>query len=67
LARAPWFEYDDAEKQAPAGAAKPAGLDSVAAKGVKVGQMPLPENAPVAPTNVKKLSPNGAVVREGKM
>jgi len=61
----PWFEYYDAERRALEGAAKLAGIDSLAPKGAKLGKMPLPENEPVEPALVRKLSPHGAVVREG--
>jgi hypothetical protein len=61
----PWFDCYDADRQTLEGAGKLAGLDSVASKGAKLEQEPLPENEPVAPTNVRKLSPQGAVVREG--
>lgn len=63
----PWFEYYDADRKALAGAPKLAKLESVAAKTVKLGKGSLPGNEPVSPANVKRLSPHGAVVREGKM
>lgn len=58
----PWFEHYN--ETALDGAAKLRGLDSVAAKGVKLGQKPLPENEPVVP---KKVVVSGkGVVAEGK-
>lgn len=63
----PWFEYYDSDRKALAGAPRLAGVDSVAAKAIKSGKGVLPGNEPVSPTNVRKLSPHGAVVREGKM
>jgi len=60
----PWFEYYDEKSTALPGSQSLAGLDSVAAKGIKKGKNPLPENEHIAPAHIKKLGP--AMVREGK-
>ncbi len=60
----PWFEYYAENATALPGSQTLAGLDSVAAKGVKKGDTLLPENDPVEPVHVKKLG--AAVVREGE-
>lgn len=60
----PWFEYYDENTPALSGKHKLASLDSVAATGIKNGEIPLPENEAVNPTNVKSLS--AYEVREGK-
>jgi hypothetical protein len=59
----PWFDYYAADLTALKGSQKLAGLDSVAAKGVKKGESALPENAPV--TGEKVLSPKKSMLREG--
>lgn len=51
----PWFDYYDEKQSALAGADKLAQLDSVAAKGVKKGEQPLPNNEAVNPPVVVKL------------
>ena len=61
----PWFEYYDAELKALEGSSKLRWLDSVAVLGVKKGQKPLPENEPVKPTKIKKISGKHSLVREG--
>ena len=61
----PWFHYYDHELTALQGASKLAGMKSVAAKGKRTRQHPLPDNDPITPTNVRHLSPHGSVVREG--
>ena len=61
----PWFEYYDADRKALAGAGKLLGLDSVAAKKVKLGKGVLEGNEPLSPTNVKMVSAGGTTVREG--
>ena len=48
----PWFDYYGADLVALKGAKQLAGLDSVAAKGIKQGQTPLPENDPVKAEHV---------------
>ena len=50
----PWFEYYDDKHTAVGSAPKLAGLDSVAAKGIKLGQKPLPDNNPITPTKILK-------------
>lgn len=62
----PWFEYY-ADKPALQGSKTLAGLDSVAAKGVKKGESPLPENDPVNPKVITKIAFNGQnMVSDGK-
>lgn len=58
----PWFEYYGGDLEALAGAAKLAGMDSVAAKSVKVGDGVLADNEPVTPVVVGLP---GRAVREG--
>jgi hypothetical protein len=61
----PWFEYYDADAKALDGSLPLAKLDSVAAKGIKKGEKPLPENEPVDVSKVIKLDNSHDVVREG--
>jgi hypothetical protein len=62
----PWFEYYAADLASLKGAQKLAGLDSVAAKGIKKGgDSALPENDPVNEAQVKVLSPKNKTLREG--
>ena len=61
----PWFEYYDADRKALEGSEKLRGLDSVAAKTVKDGRGPLPNNDPMTPKTVKTLH-GGVPVREGE-
>lgn len=51
----PWFDYYAADQKALAGAARLSGLKSVAEIGQEKGDVPLPENEPVDPTNVVAL------------
>ncbi len=60
----PWFEYYDEQATTLPGSQTLAGLDSIAAKGIKKGEQPLPENEPVEPVHIKKLVDK--VVREGE-
>jgi len=62
----PWFEYYDDNLDVLNGAKKLAGLDSVAAKGVKLGDKPLSENYPVQPQKIVPLGCGSAKVNEGK-
>lgn len=61
----PWFDYYDEGKKSLPGSGKLAGLDSVAVKGIKKGEKPLPENSPVSPTNTVHLGTKKKPVREG--
>lgn len=61
----PWFEYY-ADKPALQGSKTLAGLDSVAAKGVKKGEAPLPENDPVVPKTIIKIAGAPGTVADGK-
>ena len=61
----PWFEFYAADKKALTGAAKLAGLDSVAAKRIKKGEGVISGNASVAPKHVVQLG-DGHRVREGE-
>lgn len=58
----PWFDYY-ADLPAVPGAKTLAGLDSVAATGVKKGETPLPENGPVDAPVVKTIQAGG--IRDG--
>ena len=51
----PWFDYYAADREALAGAKRFDGMKSVAELGKKKGEVPLPENASVEPTNVVGL------------
>lgn len=61
----PWFEYYDDGQQAVGGSPVLAGLDSVAAKGEKLGETPLPDNTPVEPTHVVPLGPGAKPISDG--
>jgi hypothetical protein len=61
----PWFDYYANDLKALAGSAKLAGLDSVAAKGIKSGKKPLPDNEPVKPGKVVALGPTAGSIRDG--
>ena len=63
-AKMPWFEYYDERNHAVPGAAKLAGLDSVAAMYIKKGGM-LSDNKSVVPEQVINLN-HGTKVREGQ-
>jgi hypothetical protein len=52
----PWFEYYDDKHTAVGSTPKLAGLDSVAAKGIKLGEKPLLDNEPTNPTKVVPIS-----------
>jgi hypothetical protein len=60
----PWFDYYAAELKAIEGSKDLASLDSVAVKGIKKGEKPLPENLPVNPPNIKKIKTNKSLIRE---
>ena len=51
----PWFEYYDENAKAIPGTGKLKGLTSVAKLAKKKGDVPLPENTSVKPTNIIKL------------
>jgi hypothetical protein len=61
----PWFEYYADNLSALTGSAKLAEMDSVAAKGVKLGDKPLKENQALQPTKVIQLGTNLNRVSEG--
>jgi hypothetical protein len=61
----PWFDYYDDSLSSLNGSDKLAGLDSVAAKGIKKGEAPLKENKPVSPTSIKMIKKSEYDVREG--
>ena len=58
----PWFDYYGGDLEALAGAPKLAGMDSVAAKSLKVGDGLLPGNEPVTP---RVVALSARPVREG--
>lgn len=60
----PWFEYYDENAKALASKTALAGLDSVAAMGIKKDKTPLPNNESIKSTYMTKLSAH--TVREGK-
>ena len=62
-AKLPWYDYYGGDLKAVQGAKKLAELDSVAAVKLKKGEGFLPDNDPVTPAVVKRLS--RSVVREG--
>jgi hypothetical protein len=61
----PWFEYYAGDLGVLGGSVKLAGLDSVAALGIKKQEQPLPDNMPVDPKHIVKIRPNAHLVREG--
>ncbi len=62
----PWFDHYSESNTALEGAKSLAGLDSVAAKGIKKGQKPLPENVPITPGKIVSLGDKlRKMVREG--
>ena len=61
----PWFDYYDDRLVALDGGKKLAALDSVAAKGVKLGEKPLPENGPVGPKSIVNLGSKSSKVDDG--
>ena len=61
----PWFEYYDADQKALSQPSKLSGLVSVAGKAAVTGKGDLPDNDPVKPTKVIKVSKGGPIVREG--
>jgi len=61
----PWYEYYDEGQTSVPGSESLAGLDSVAAKGIKKGETPLPENDPVTPAKVIQLGKKKKPVRDG--
>ena len=63
----PWFDYYSESSTALEGAESLAGFDSVAAKGIKKGQKPLPENVPITPGKIVSLGDKSRkTVREGE-
>jgi hypothetical protein len=61
----PWFEYYADNLSALPGAPKLAGIDSVAAKGIKQGEQPLPENEMVKPGVVIALGKHPNMINDG--
>jgi hypothetical protein len=61
----PWFEYYADNLSALTGSAKLAGMDSVAAKGVKIGEQPLPENEMAHPAHVVALGHSQHKISDG--
>lgn len=61
----PWFEHYAEGEQALEGSKVLAGLDSVAVKGIKQGETPLPDNAPVEIGHVINLGSAKPSVSEG--
>jgi len=61
----PWFDYYDDQLVALKGSNKLAGMDSVATKGVKLGNKPLADTEAVKPKTVIHLGPHDGQVEEG--
>ena len=61
----PWFEYYDDKLEAMDGSKELAGLDSVAAKAIKLGEQALGVNEPVDLAEVVKLGPGSPKVSDG--
>ena len=62
----PWFEYYSESLKVIKGAESLAGMDSVTAKGVKKGETPVPENAPVNPSKIVGIAKKGGkLIRDG--
>ena len=62
----PWFEYYDDRLNALNGAKNLAGMDSVAAKGVKLGEKPTSNNQGLSGINTIQLMPKQSRVKDGK-
>jgi hypothetical protein len=62
----PWFDYYDDGLNALGGAKKLAGLDSVAAKAVKLGNKPLAANQSIKPPKVITLSSGANQISDGQ-
>jgi hypothetical protein len=62
----PWFEYYDDKLNALDGAGKLSGLDSIAAKTIKLGGKPLKDNETVKPAKIHSLGPKSTKVSEGQ-
>lgn len=62
----PWFDYYAENLTALDGSKKLSGLDSVAAKGVKLGEALLAENEPVSPSRVIRLWQEPTQVEDGE-
>jgi len=60
-----WFDYYDDQLVALKGSNKLSGLDSVAGKGVKLGQQLLADNKVVKPKTVVHLGPHDVKIKEG--
>jgi hypothetical protein len=62
----PWFDWYDADRKALEGAEELAGLESVAERARRLGQVPLAENETQEPQWVREIGPTRrGVVREG--
>ena len=66
MAGLPWFEYYNESVDALDGCGTLADLDSVAVKGCKLGQTPLPNNDPLKVPNVMPLDPGASKVNDGQ-
>lgn len=62
----PWFEWYDERAVALAGSRRLAALDGVAAKALKLGQPPLPDNDAVVPAPVVILGPHAGQIADGE-
>lgn len=62
----PWFEYYDADQEALSQPSKLTGLISVGGKAAVTGRGDLPDNDPVKPTKVVRVSKGGPIVSEGQ-
>ena len=62
----PWFDYYDSDQWALDGAKPLAGLDSVAAREIKLAKVVLVENEPLDPRNVISLTKKSPLVRDGQ-
>ena len=62
----PWFEYYDDKLKKLNGSDKLRGLDSVAAKTIKLGDKPINNNEAVTPVKIHTLGPKSTKVTEGQ-
>lgn len=62
----PWFDYYDDNLSVLSGTKKLSGLDSVTAKGVKLGDKALPQDDPIESPKVVFLNGSSATIKEGK-
>jgi hypothetical protein len=61
----PWFDYYDDKLNVKSGSSTLAGMDSVAAKGVKQGEKPMANNEAIDPSPIVTINPSKGKVKDG--